>query len=394
MIGFEFSLDTASLDDLEAVTHSVSRESFRGWFSAFEGTEEAALLTTCHRVEIVLVVPTPEEAARWRDVLPGPPESWRTREDLAAVDHLFRVAAGRESLARGEAEVRHQVRAASGRVMSRHPRPVLRELMDRAADVAEEVAPSGPARPSIAGVAAERLLALVGRARPRVLVIGSGTVGRQVAERLAPDARLTVAYHRIAPDAEFLHATGARAVPMARLADELGRADAVVTAAKFGHRGIRASDVPTDRRLLLVDLGVPRNIDPSVRLLPNVRLLDLEELRATRTPFAPPTAPDDPLEERARRSFDRLSARLREPWIDSLWRAADDVRRSELENARRFLGRLDADQEAAVDRLTQRLVVRLLLPPTERVRALPVGPDGDARRRIALELLRPPRPEP
>ncbi len=389
LFGLEFSLDTASLDELEAVTQSVTKEAVRAWFPRMDGTEEVVVLSTCHRVELLLLVRSGHVVDRWRELLPGRRDSWRAREGRATVDHLFRVAAGLESLARGEAEVRHQVRAAAGRVESRHPRPVLRELLVRASEAAEELAPSTLASPSIAAVAAARLCALVDRPFPRVLVIGSGTVGRQVTECLVARARVTVAYHRRPPEPSFLRATGARAVPLGRLSEELERTDAVVTAAKFGHRGILAVDVPQDRPIVLVDLGVPRNIDPRVRLHPNVRLVDLEELRTTSGEIATSDDSDPRLEKRAERAFEKLELRLREPWIDAFRRAAEDVRRSELESARPFLGALDPEQELAIDRLTQRLVARLLLPPTERIRALPAGPEGDLRRRLALELLRP-----
>ena len=389
LFGLEFSLDTASLDALETVARSVTGARIGGWFPRFPGTEEVALLSTCHRVELALLVRFPEEVDRWRDVLPGDRSSWKVREGREVVHHLFRVAAGRESLAVGEAEVRDQVRAAGGSTESRHPRPVLRELFSGAAGAAEEVAPSVPTSCSIASIAASRLLGLVGRPLPRVLVVGSGTVGRQVTESLASSARVTVVYHRRPPEESFLRSTGARAVRLERLAAEIADSEAVVTAAKFGNHGLRASDLPRDRPLVLVDLGVPRNIDPNVRGLPNARLVDLEELHALAGGFARSGDQDVRVEELASRFSDRLERLLLEPWIDAFRRTAEEIRRSELALARSFLGRLDPGQEVAIERLTQRLVARLLLPPTERIRSLPPGPEGDRQRRFAVDLLRP-----
>jgi glutamyl-tRNA reductase len=389
LFGLEFSLETASLDALEAVTRAVTRARVASWFARFSGTEEAALLSTCHRVELTLLVRFPEELGRWQDVLPGSGSSWTVREGRDAVHHLFRVAAGRESLAVGEAEVREQVRAAAGSVQSRYPRRVLRDLFVRAAEAAGEVISSVPATPSIASIAARRLLELVGRPSPRVLVIGSGTVGRQVAEHLASRARVTIVFHQRPPDDVFLRTTGARAVPLHRLTEELTATDAIVTAAKFGTHGLRAPDLPRDRPLVLVDLGVPRNIDPSVRELPNARLVDLEELHALPGRSIGPDDQDRRVEELADRCSDRLEGSLFEPWIDAFRRAAEDLRRSELANARPFLGRLDPSQELAIERLTRRLVARLLLSPTVRIRSLPPGLEGDRMRRFATELLDP-----
>lgn len=394
LFGLEFSLGTASLDNLEGVARAISRDQIRGWFARFPGTEEVAVLSTCHRVELVVLARYSDERDRWREVLPGREGSWKLREGRDVVRHLFRVAAGRESLALGEAEVRQQVRSAGASIESRHPRPVLRELFLAAASTAEELSPSVPATTSIASVAALRLLDLVGRSQPRVLVVGSGTVGRRLADLLAPSAHVTVVFHQRPPDEDSLRAAGARAVPLGRLGEELANSDAVITAAKFGNHGLRADDLPRDRPLVLVDLGMPRNIDPGVRALTNVRLVDLEELYALSGVSAAEDPQDLRVEELAGRFSDHLERLLLEPWIDAVRRAAEEVRRSELARALAFLGTLRPEQEVAVERLTQRLVSRLLAPPTERIRSLPPGPEGDRQRRLAVELLRPTAADP
>jgi glutamyl-tRNA reductase len=389
LVGLELSLETTSLDALEGVARSITRERLRDWFTRFVGTEEVALLTTCHRVELVLLLRSVHALDQWRRVLPGSPGAWRLREERSMVHHLFRVAAGRESLARGEGEVRHQVLAAGRQVESRHPRPVLRELFARAAEAANEICPSVSTSQSIAAVAAARLLSLVSRPLPRVLVIGSGTVGRQVTESLASRVRVTLLFHKNPPKASFLRATGARAEPFGRLREELAGADAAVTAAKFGDHGLHASDIPRDHPLLLIDLGMPRNIDPDVRTLSNVRLVDLQYLHATATRTTPPDRLDARLGELADLCSDRLELLMLEPWVTALRRSAEDIRRSEIDEARAFLGPLNTSQELAIERLTQRLVGRLLLPPTLRIRSLPPGPEGDLWRRWAVELFRP-----
>ncbi len=290
----------------------------RDWFSRSADTEEVALLSTCHRIELTLVARSPEALEQWRAVLPGGRESWRLREDVTLVHHLFRVAAGRESLAVGEAEVGQQVRIAGRSVESRHPRALLRELFRAAADAAQEVAPAPRNAPSIAAVAAARLREIVTAPTPHVVVVGSGTVGHQVVESLSSSTRLTVVYHQRPPEEAFLRSHGARAVPLERLPEALGGADAVITAAKFGNHGLRAADLPRDRPLLLVDLGMPRNIDPDVRTLPNVRLLDLEELHEQPRGSLDIAGGDLRLEELAQEFADRLAPLLLEPWIRRL----------------------------------------------------------------------------
>jgi glutamyl-tRNA reductase len=179
-----------------------------------------------------------------------------------------------------------------------------------------------------------------------------------------------------------------------RLAEELGVADALVAAAKSGEPCLGLSDLPPQRHLVLVDLGVPRNIDPAVRGTPNIDLLDLGDLWDRRTP----SPADDPAElaifDLAERFWARFEVLALESWVDALRRSTEELRLSELETARPFLGTLTPEQEVAVERLTQRLVARILLPPTERLRALPPGPEGERLRRFALELLGPTTTDP
>ena len=394
LFGFELSLDTVPLDELEGVCRRVTREATREWFQRSPGTEEVAVLSTCHRVEVLVLARTPDERDVWREALPPPRDGWRTREGWEALHHLFRVAAGLESLAQGELEVSHQVRAAGRSVLSRHPRPVLREVLSAAAAGVREEADPETAAASIAATAVAHLRGILPQPSPRVLVVGSGTVGRQVVRSLAGFARVTLLYHERSPEATFLDATGADAVRLDRLRSELADADAVITAAKFGDRGLRPHDLPSDRPLVLVDLGMPRNIDPAVRELPNVRLVDLEELHALSRAGGRPGPTDRLVERRAREFYERLERRLWAPWVDAILRSAEATRRAELASARPFLGPLDPAQEVAIERLTRRLVSRLLVPPTERIRSLPPGPAGDQRHRHAAELFGPLDPDP
>lgn len=394
LVGLECSLDTATLDQLEAVVRSLPPAELTPRFERYSGTEEAGLLTTCHRVELLLLLHEPEDLDRWRAGLPGAPGVWRLREGRELVRHLFRVATGRESLAQGEVEVSHQVRAAAFQVLSRHPRPVLRELLHGAASAAQQLASVEAPSHSIASVAAARLRTLVTAENPRVLIVGSGTVGRQVARCLVPGSRTTLVFHTRPPSDDFLRSVGAEAVPLERMAELAPSADAIITAAKFGHHGIHPQDLPRNRPIVLLDLGMPRNIDPAVRRLSNVRLVDLEELHAWSRESVEPAAPDLRVQDLADRFSGRIERLLLEPWIDALYRSAEATRRAEVERARRFLGPLDADQEVALDRLTRRLVAQLLAPSTERIRSLPAGPAGDLERRLAVELLRPAQSDP
>ncbi len=388
LAGFEFSLRTSSLDALDSLARTVGPEWVADGFERIAETEEAALVATCSRRELLLVVRTPAALSAWRERLEATGPPWQERSGRDVTGHLFQVAAGRESMVVGEREVRAQVRAAGHATLSRHRRRLLRDLFDAATDAADRIAPTVPSSCSIAAVAATKVLELTGRPFPRVLVVGSGAVGRAVTELLAPSARVTIAYRTSPPAEEFLRTTGARAVRAAGLAAEVALSDAVVTATKSGERTLGPSDLPPGRSVLLVDVGMPRNIDPGVRAVPGVRLLDLEDLRSDLR------RPSDGREEQllaaaADEEFARFASAAFEPWVAQLRRNAEFARRAELESARSHLGVLAPEQLAAVDRLTRRLTERLLQAPTQRLRGAPPGAEGDLLRRLALELWRP-----
>lgn len=394
LFNLEVSLDTASIESVERVARRWTGRRVAAWFAADPGAEELAVVSTCHRVELYLAARDEQEAKRWQGRLPASVGSSRLRADLEAARHLLDVAAGRRSLAVGEREVREQVRAAARSVVSRHPRPLLRELLESAIAAVEELDPDAAGARSIAAVAATTVLERVGRPFPRVVVLGAGRVGRQVAESLASSARVTLVYRERVPDERFLRATGARAVRFPHLADEVAVADAVVAAAKSGTRCLGPEDLPRDRPMLLIDLGVPRNIDPSVRSSPNLELIDLADLRSSRPPQPPDPRTDALLDGLAERVYRGFEQKVLEAWVGALRRSTEAMRRGEVARARPFLGELTSDQEVAVERLTLRLVARILGGPTGRLRSLPPGPEGDLFRRFALELFDPGPPDP
>jgi acyl-CoA synthetase (AMP-forming)/AMP-acid ligase II len=198
---------------------------------------------------------------------------------------------------------------------------------------------------------------------------------------LAGRARVTVVYRSLPPPDGALPADGVRTAPFDRLPELLREADGVVTAAKSAGRLLGPGPLADRLRPLpLVDLGVPRNVDPAVGTLPGIRLIDLEELFRT----APPVPDAGPGTERllaeARAAAARLERVRPEAWVDALLRAAEAVRADEVARARPYLDGLSAAQQLAVDHVTRRIVARLLKRPIEDLRSLPPGTDGDAER--------------
>lgn len=389
LVSLEFSLERESLESLEAAVRYLTDERLATTFDGDSGLLEAAVLRTCHRVELYLWAEgAPAVDAGALALLPLG-SKWRRREGIDTIRHLFRVASGLESMAVGEREVREQVRSASARVLTRSPRPVLRPLLLAAVEAADGAAPDVPAGRSMAAIAAARVLEESPQPFPRVLVAGVGTIGRQVTELLGSSCRVALAYRTRPPDDGFLRSVGARAVPWASLRDELAVSDVLVSAAKSADRlfppdAVRGRTAP----LLVIDLGVPRNVDPALREQPGIRLIDVAELRPN-TRATPAPGVEAAIERGVAKWSESLRAWGIEVWIDQLRRSAEARRRALVEQAGPYLGPLTERQQEAVETLTRRVVAELLDGASRGLRAMPPGPEGDALRRWALRWFGP-----
>lgn len=390
----ELSLSTASLERLEGVARRLPMAAFRRLFDAHPEIEELAAISTCHRVELI-VLDRRGDPQSWRTTLPLPAEGWRAWSGPHAIYHLHRVAAGLESSAPGEREVRAQVERASRNLMSRHPRPVLRDLLRSAVAWARQLDVPLSSRQSIASLASARVLQEVPKPFPRVVVVGTGAVGGQVVESLGPYARVTNVYRSAPPSDTFLRATGARAVPLVDLKEELRHADAVVAAAKVGER-ILGPEHLTGRSetLVVIDLGLPRNVDPTIESVAPVRLVNLEALHAEHAGKGLDPKLEEAVASSARADWARIQRWLLQPWVDHLMQAAEQTRQSEIRRAAPYLRSLSPTQREAVDHLTQRLTEKLLGPPVNRLRALSPDRQYDAERETAVYLLGGTSPEP
>jgi glutamyl-tRNA reductase len=384
LTAFGLSLSETPLPVLEEYVGAFSNDVVRSLFSRTPGIRELCILRTCQRVELfVLVAPGATEEV---SVVLGDVE-WRAWRGIEAVRHLYRVVCGLESVAIGEQEVRAQLSDSAGRVLSRHPRPVLKRLLRQACADAETLS-SSVKNCSVAALGVSKLLEEIGQPFPRVLIVGSGAVGRQVAELLAPSARVTLLYRRKPPTQDFLRATGARCAPIECLGAELQLSDAVITAAKSGGRLIGWDQIGSRAHpLLIIDLGVPRNVDPSIRRFTNVRLWDISELGRPNGYHELLTELTPRVDRRAIEIWAELSAELWEPAVAEIWRAAETLRRKELALGQGFLKSLTCEQRRAVDVLTKRLVRKLFREPTSRFRQL-AKEESELPYRL-LELLTP-----
>ncbi len=364
---------------------------------------EAVAVTTCNRTELYVHAETFHGAyGDLRDVLADlaglAPERLTdhlvVQYDEDAVRHLFSVAAGLDSAVLGEHEILGQVRTSWDVAREEGTAGALANLVFRhAVETGKRVRTEtdisrGTASVSHAAVemAADHLGALAGR---RVLVVGAGEMGEGMAVALAGAGVGEVAVaNRTFDRAEALATrVGGRAVPLAELADALHDVDVLLTSTGASSMLLEHAELePAVRRrvgrpLLIVDIAVPRDVDPSVGRLPGVTLLDMDDLnrfaergrveRRAEVGRVRTIVDDEVVRFAAVRSAQEVA-----PLISELHGRAERVRSAELARFDARLADLDDRERAAVESLTKALVAKLLHDPTVRLKSAAGTPTG------------------
>jgi len=358
--------------------------------------QELVPLSTCYRVELYahMAPNVPNARATLVEMLAAAHDV--DRDDLddhlyvfagdEAVRHLYGVACGLDSLVLGEAEILGQVggalEAADGAGIAG---PVLRLLFESAVRAgrrarAETRIGASPATASSMGLALAR--ETLGDLRGcRVLVVGLGQVGLQALKVLRGQGvtQIGVANRSRRLADEVAATAGGRAFGLDELREALAWADVVVTATGAPETVIVHADVAAalaerpERPLVLVDLAVPRDVDPTVGRLPGARVFDVDDLRAGLDAAAAARAREVPrVEAVVADEAARFSRRRREldvePFVTDLRRRADAIRERELERTLRHLGDVDPETARHLRHLSESLVNKLLHEPTARLR--------------------------
>jgi glutamyl-tRNA reductase len=341
---------------------------------------EAVCLSTCNRTELYVAaaeVDSAEQAAvaaltsLQAEVEPA---LYRLR-DRAAAHHLFRVAAGLDSLVPGEGEILGQVRVAlelgsAGLLLDR----VFRQALHAGRKVRAQTAiGESPASVSAAAAAlAEQVFgSLEGRS---ILLLGAGKVSEQAARNL------------LSRGAEITLVANSK-TERARIEEQLASVDVVI--ASTSAPGL-VLDAPTvrealrgrrGRRLLLVDLAVPRDLDPAIGELDGCYLYDIDDLEQIVVETLSLRRREA---ERAEAMVAAEAEKFNEwhvaldvvPAIASLRARAEEIREAELQKAESLLERLDESQRRAVEAVTAQIVNKLLHLPTVRMKQAAAAADG------------------
>ncbi|MGZ4334709.1 MAG: glutamyl-tRNA reductase [Gaiellaceae bacterium] len=344
---------------------------------------DAVCLSTCNRTELYLSGVDELRAVAVLEELAGEPLGgvlYRLHEDAAAV-HLFRVAAGLDSLVPGEGEILGQVRDAYESVT---PGPVLDRVFRQALGVGKRVRTEtaigeSPASVSsaAAALAAQVFGELVGR---RVLLVGAGRIGELAASNLASrGAEIAYVANRTPETAgELAHRFGGSPLSLEEVPSKLGEVDVVVTSTSAPEPVLHARDVPSRRRapLFFIDIAVPRDLDPAIGELGGCFLYDIDDLEAV---VAETLAGRRAEAERAEQLVAEEAERFRSwrasldvvPAIASLRAHAEEIRTAELAKVR-----VSDDERRTLESVTAQILNKLLHLPTVRMKEAAVSADG------------------
>jgi glutamyl-tRNA reductase len=358
---------------------------------------ESVVLSTCNRSEIYVASSDPLKAREELVDFLGeyhelPREAFQPHlfayDDAEAARHLFRVAAGLDSLVVGEPQILGQVKDAFQTAAQRHcTGPLLGKVFDWAFGVGKRVRTEttlgeGAVSVSYAAVALARKIfgRLNGR---RVLVVGAGEISTLTAQHLRSHgvAEITITSRTTAHAEALAASVEGHAAPWSELMAALGRADIVLTATGSQRPILTRAHVEavTSRRrdpLFIIDVAVPRDVDPAVGDIEQVFLYNVDDLQATveenlsRRGAEIARAEAIVSEELARfTAWQRSRAAI--PTVVALRQRFDAIRRAELQRLDGKLAALSPEAKARVDEVTRLIVEKLLIEPTEQLKALP-----------------------
>ncbi|HEY4132259.1 MAG TPA: glutamyl-tRNA reductase [Gemmatimonadaceae bacterium] len=381
----------ASLDVRERIAYRSSEipEAIEAIRRASD-VRESVILSTCNRTELYFVESEGDVvAAAWdalSERLGGDASAYGyVRRDRDAAGHLFRVASGLDSMVLGEAQIHGQVRDAWEQCRA-HSGPILNRLFQTSLLVAGRVrnetsVSRGAASVSSAAVQLAKQIfgSLAGK---RAMVLGAGEMAELALECLGDQGvRTSIVANRTYERAvEVASRHGAVPMHYDECWSALGDVDVLVCSTAAPHAVVFAEHVKPalvtrgDRPLCILDIALPRDVDPSVGALENVFLYNLDDLQAVvsanleRRRSQLPSA-EELIASEVGKYWDWVAGLAAVPVLTEMRSQMEALRQRELADAMRKLQHLPEAERAAVEEFSRTLMNKFLHEPSVRLRA-------------------------
>jgi glutamyl-tRNA reductase len=367
------------------------------------GLLEGMILSTCNRVEVAV---TADEQADAEECVDGFIAESRsvTREWVSpylyrhdgqnAIRHLFRVASSLDSMVVGEPQILGQLKTAYALAKERGAvNGFLDLVLTRAFNVAKRVRTEtdiGESAVSVSYAAVELARDIFGSlAGKRVLLVGAGKMAESAARHLKrAGVSEIVVTNRTRERAETLAAEfDGKVADYDKFLGTLSGIDIVLASSGAPHYILTRDQVRAvigqrrNRPMFLIDIAVPRNIDPEVNTLDNVFLYDIDDLDRVvdsnlKGRIQVATEAEEIIREEVERMMARLKVREVTPTIVSLQEQLEQLRAAEIERARGRLGALTPQQEEAIEQITRGIINKIAHGPISEMRKQAGDPAG------------------
>jgi glutamyl-tRNA reductase len=370
---------------------------------ARDGVAEALILSTCNRVEIVLTTDDDTDPQSVVDAFLAERKSIDAstlaahlyhHEGKDAIHHIFRVAASLDSMVIGEPQILGQLKTAYA-----HAKDCgalcgwMDGLLTRAFSVAKRVRSEtgiGQMAVSVSYAAVELARKIFGDLHNRtIMIVGAGKMSELAARHLRRSGASHVfvtnrTHERAVEMAELFQGTP---VEYTRFVGMLPEVDIVITSSGAPHYVLHKEEmqrVRTARRnkpMFLIDIAVPRNIEPSVNDLDNIFLYDIDDLQeVVNANLRERMKEADHAESLVNEEVERMLARMKvaevTPLIVGLQEQLEQIRAAEMDKVRRKFGPFTAEQEAAMEALTRGLINKIAHGPISELRNHAGHPEG------------------
>lgn len=354
------------------------------------GVQEILLCSTCNRLEVLFVTPDPPDTIprvltslfRLAEIsLETPERVLYLHQEADAVDHLFRVASGLDSMIVGEPQILGQVKEAYRlATQQRATGAILNRLLHKTFSVAKRVRTEtgiGGHAVSVSYAAVELARKIFGSLTGKTgLLIGAGEMAELAMEHLKRQGvtRIVVANRTLERGLKLAQRFGGEAVSLEELENQLVRVDIVISSTGAAEQVVTREQVKQimrrrkQRPLFLIDIAVPRDLDPQLNTLDNVYLYNIDDLEGVIEANRQYRQQEALKAERIIATEVLKFLQWREtlavyPTIIALQEKADQICQSELKKTLAQLGTITPEQQKALETLTHSITHKLLHDP-------------------------------